>query len=465
MNRLAQQLLDHLDDLSSIEIDSDALSGAIDDEESGPLIAALIMELPELRRPALSALRKFPTPDSPSVIRRISAAATLEDEAIDDEIDAWLADPERATPACEALVRAGCDWNHPSLVRYLADPDAGQTAAWLLARAAPGELEGGLDAFDDNHHLLSTCRTISLAGDPQWFEILLEWREQMAADLPEREVKRLDGALATVAPRRYARRALAGELGIDWLTDDRAVADFISRHGPTAWISPTALFRHVGDRPAFELAAALAANAAFTEPFDDVDDERLDPADAARWIADDPHRTAFALAIADDDDIAELFVAATLHETLARRGVQPPPIAGLPLSGPPPKPEELAAHLEPFADSAIDDAGQRVALIRTLSDLRSMALRGHLQRSEVLPVLQRFSDRGDAAGRLFSQFERDESLVGFHDWGCRGIDAVIDQLYRAPHQALHALADAWFDVPTARANVVRTAFSALVAED
>lgn len=457
MTRVADRLLTHLHDPSSADLDPDALARALLDDDSGDVVCALVAHRREWAEAMASRLREFPAPRAGAAPRWIAAACTVEDSDIDDRIDSWIADDDRAPAALDGLLRAGCDWTHPALPNHLRRPETRFSAAWMLARNAPEQLEEAIDALEDPSDVVALLRVAALAGAGDWFEPLVEWRDQLVDAVSDRDATRLDGAIATVAPDRYARLALGAELDTDWMGDDRAVADFITRHGASAWVPTLALFRHVGDRDAFALTAAFATSAAFVAPLDEADDEQLAPHRADQWIAEHPRKIAFQLAIAENEQWAQLLVETALHQTLRRRGIGAPAITGLPLSGPPPDDAELDELLAPLLEDVdFNHVGERVAMVRTLTDLHTLMRRDAISAKAAGPIFERCAELGTAPRKLLDVVQRHRPPGDVGDWGCRGLHAVLWHLHRPRKKALPPLARAWFDAPPERASLIRT---------
>ncbi len=443
-------------------LDSSEIRQALLDETYGPSIAAFLIESPQRRRPVASVFHDFPAPSSPHAPWWVAVASTLEIDAIDEQIDAWLADSQRAPAAIEALLRAQTDWYHPAIADHVLDSKSQFGAIWLLARSAPDELEDVLAGIDDADHLAKLLRIAALSAGPQWFDILVEWRQQLLDSLSNGARHLLDGAIAGVDPHRYARRVLGGELDAGWLADDRTVADFITAHGTSEWVIPLAIFRDIRDLAAFETCASFATAAPLTEPFDAIDEQRLHPDEASQWIGDDPRRVAYPLAIAEDEEMAERLVASTLHQTLLQRGIDPPAISGLPFSGHTPDPANLEALIEPLLASTDDGPAQRVARLFSLTQLVTLARNGKLPRATVRTIVARFAEGNDGAKRLLSAFDDDQSIGRFGDWGCRGLETAMWQMQRPPAEAIGPLARQWFFGPPERIPVARAALATLL---
>lgn len=428
-----------------------------DDDQQGPLLAAALLE--EFEPSYQAALAELPEHTSPGVRRWLAAASCLDSPQIDAEIDARLAD-ERAPLAVDALVRADIDWYHPRLFELLDDQKARFGAAWLLARSAPDELRDQLYEVDDADHLLEICRAVSLSGDSGWFPTLLGLRRDLEPELSDRQRQALDAAVATIEPHRFARALLHGDVETEWLGDDRLVADFLSRRGTSPWVDALAIFRETRDREAFDLAALFAVTTVLTDPFEDLPDDGLDPLDARQWVDDTPQRVAFHLGICEDDELAIHLVASTLHQSLIERGIQPPPLPGLPLSGPPPTADELDEALQRLRTFSVDNTQQRVALIRSLTDLVALVRQGALSPAQALPILDEFAPLHGAAKRVRALLAEDLPLGRLDDWGSRGIHYATWHLLAERSSALTELARGWIDGPLERAPLFAAIFSA-----
>lgn len=467
MDSFVKRLLTERDRLAELDVDADRLAEALSGEDS-ELIAALCISASAL--PGQSAHDVDPVAllndadTEASYLRRLAVCSTLEVAGVDDHIDGKLEHSDDPSGMIDALLRAGTDWYHPALVDAIDDDDSRFGAACLLSRTAPDELEEAMTDLETTPNLLETLRAVALFGDDDWYGALRQWRDHLVDDdIDDRTLSRLDGVLATVAPERYAQALLMGQLDDGWLSDDRAVADFLTVHGTSEWSSTLAVFRHVRDTRAFELAAAFAAAAAMAYRFDDVDNtDRLAPDNAGDWIAEEPTKVAFQLAISDDDELAQLLVEATLHQALIRRGIQPPAMTGLPLSGHPPESGDLDERLDLLRQLSMDPPGERVQVVRTLNDLRQLAEEGAIETSQATSVLEDFSSAGDAPQLVATAFGDADSIGRFDDWGCRGLEALTIQFRRPTDAALAAVADGWFDAPVERTAVYRAAFDALL---
>ena len=452
-------LLDHSLSPQELLDSPETLTELLGDEERGPLVAALVLQTPGLLERSAELLGATPIPDGEATSLWIALAATAERPALDARIDQALDDPERSPAAVDGLVRADVDWHHDGLVDLLHHPSSSFAAAWLLSRSAPNELEDALADMDSTDRIVDCLRAASLAGDSSWFEPMLEWREELDGLVDPRRLSTVDAALATVEPTSFARQVLMGELDVAWLSDDRAVADFLTSRDVTAWCHTLAILRQVRDLPAFELAAAFAVCSAFTEPFEDIDDAELSPALATRWLQDAPMKTALPLAVADDDEFAAHLVEATLHRALELRGLQPGPMIGLPLSGPAPDEDELQQSLQLFDDIDLDDPRHRVALVRTMADLVTHTRRGDISTESADLVLKRFSSL-DSVRCLATSFQDERPLGRPDDWGCRGLHRLLWLSTPPSKSNLLAIADFWSSGPPERAISARAFFDA-----
>ena len=459
MESLREQLLEPSTKLEALQIGADQFEQAMTDEELGPLIAAMAVDQGAVVASSPDPLDAAANTDDPKMAARLVAmAAALEDPELDERIDTLLADAGGAKSTVQGLVRAGVDWFHPALLEQLGDEDVRFGAAWLLARSGADELTEYLADVEDSSAVVDILRAVSVSDGTEWFDEIADWRRHLVEDLSDEDARRIDAALACADPARYARLLLAGDVSDDWLVDDRAVADFLMVHGPTRWAAPLAVFRHVYDSDAFALGASWAVSTSFIEPLQDLDDEQLDPGGAADWIERQPGRVSFQLAQTDDDQFGELLVEAALHETLVRRGVQPPALTGLALSGHPPDAGELDERLKPLEELSMDEPHQRLQLIRTLTDLVRLTRQGAVERADAAPIFERFAGRGDAAKLVARRFDEDRP-VGYHgDWGCRGIDALNWQLEAPGPESLLKMAMGGFDGPLDRAGVWREGF-------
>ncbi len=458
--------------LTALLPDPQNLPEALGDAERGPLIAALFIANAfsdhEYGDKIRATFKTLPDLTEPQTLWWIAAASQLQDPAVDEAIDSALADPKTAPLVLQGLLRGGTDWHHLRLTDYMKDDERAEetrfAAAWLLAIADPDEFHDALQELDDGEDVLILLRALTLAGDESDFADLLDWRQELADDLDPEDQSQLDAALATLSPAGYIRTLLQGESDREWLGDDRPVADFLTHHGVNDWAETLALFRMVHDREAFELAAAFATSASLTDSFDDLDDEDLDPGDAARWMHEDPTRVAYQLAIGEEEELAVLLIEATLHQSLLQRGIQPPPISGLPLSSGASSPEELTEIFDAFTDT--DQIQIRVALIRTLTDLRRAIAAGELSRDDATPILDRLSNnKSDALRKYLDAFDQPQSLGHHLDWGCRGLHHINRQLRRPPEESIPALATGLFFGPQQRAPLYRAALHAVLASE
>ena len=434
------------------------------DEARGPVAAALqvIGEDPS----ALDVQGFELAEGTPSWV--IAAAATAEESGVDEAIDGWLGDLSRSAASrahvLDALLRAGVCWDHPALLGFLSEEEAGFLASYHLAVA---DLEGLLEhlgALEDERALLAGLRAAGLAGEEELFEELFAWRQELEEELEPGDLEGLDGLLAAWDPRGYARALLAGDADRQWLGNDRAVADALTLLGTNHWVETLALTRQIRDREAFELAAAFAVAASLTELFDDVEEDRLDPDHAAQWPEKDPARVAFHLAIGEEEELSELLVATTLHQCLLERGLVPPPVAGLPLSSG--VEDQDQGQLREGVEELIKGEGVqgRVAAYRTLTDLRRSLRREEIGGEDAEVLLGLFADHKEAQVREVAATLLELSTKGpegFEDWGCRGLAALHDVLTAPGEGSAEVLARALWTVPPERSPLVRGALEAL----
>lgn len=454
MDPVVDDLFDEMDG----EFDPSTLVDAATDTDAPMLVAALAIASDRVSEHHRTELVESLSVDDRRSKRVHSAVAAWAGTAeLDANIDDRIADPNSRVSTLEGLLCAGVAWFHPAMVDLLDDDDTRLAAAMLLASSAPGDLEAALDGQAPDHSI-ELMRAASLTGGEDWFDVFRDWRQQMSDDWSDDELAGLDAAAATVAFDRYAERLLIAEFDDDWLGDDRAVADFLTRNGLNTWLSTLAAFRHVRDVGGFELAATFAVCASTTAAFDDVDTDRLSPRRADDWLESEPFRTAFALAVSDDEQLTQLLVESTLHQAMLERGDTPPPITGLPLSGAPPATDELQDLLTPLAALGADEARDRTRVVRTLTDLLAMVRRGDCERSDAAPWFEALADHSDAAALVNTWFQNQCPSSTHTDWGCRGLHAASWQLLRPPTQALPPLAEGWFCAPVERIQVWRTAF-------
>lgn len=458
--------MNHLPDLfRDAAPDVAAVRDAFADDSEGPLLAASLLARFHAtgQTPPTSLLTANPDEgwdDKAGQRRWLCAACTIDDPAVDSVIDTWL-DGERAPLALDALVRAGIDWQHQRLGELLGDKESQFGAAWLLASGDQKRLRKALWSLDDPSDLLVATRAIGLRGNAEQFPLLFGLRRDLADDLDESQLQQLDAAVAAVAPLRYGRALLAGDVDAHWLSHDRLVADFLCVHGTSPWVDALAIFRDVRDRQAYDLAALFATSAVLTEAFDDIDEKHLDPLDPAKWIDANPQRIAFHLAISNDDECTALLTASTLSQALRERQIQPPALPGLPLSGP--APEDLEETIAVLDKLSMDEVQHRVALVRTLSDLSSWVRQGLIDAAEATPVFERYASRHQAAQRALSIWRDNAPLADLHDWGSRGIHHATWLEGEATKKALRTAAQGYLDGPLARSPLYDVIFSEIYA--
>lgn len=416
------------------------------------------------RRPLQKPRLTFSQDNPPEQMRRVALAAHLELDPIDDAIDQAIADKKTAPIALEGLLRAGVLWDHPSIIAYARDQTMANLAAPHLAVADPDAFAALLDELEDEASIFTLLRQAALTGEAAYFDLVQDWAQALNEDLSPAQSDALNAHLAALNPTQYARQLIAQEVSADWLRDDRLLADFLTIYGPSDWSETLAVFRTVRDLEAFEIAAAFAASAALSAIFDDVDDQALDPADAPRWIQHDPSRVAFQIALGGgDDDFAELLVATTLHQALLERQIIAPAIAGLPFSGP-------AGQLDPVAliSPLLEDHSPqgRVALIRSLTDLRRLARQGDRSPEQIQAALASASDYPqDSIHQYIDAFDDHQAFSSHTDWGCRGVYHAHRQLHRSPEFAFPELVRGLFEAPIERAPLYRLTLEALFAAD
>ncbi|TXD35021.1 hypothetical protein FRC96_11585 [Lujinxingia vulgaris] len=440
------------------------LTTLLESPQDGPVLAALLLTHTPLRDACGKALNALDAnrPDTPAWIWALYAS--IEDPTHEDAIDAALADENLAPAVARALFLAGADWYHDALVELLDESDTGLAAAALLAAVDPEELLEALEELASPEELITVARASALAHAPELFDAIVEWRQELHDELSLEHRAAIDGALAALAPHRFARQLMLGELERTWLGDDRAVADFLSCYGLTSWVHTLAVMRTVRDRDGFDMAAALATSAALLawESEELEDDELL--LDAPALIDRYPAELAFQLALGEDDNLPELLVEVGQHESLLDRGLASPGISGLPLSAAVDdrlSPEHIARGLERFAPDRAASIEERVALVHTLIEIRQATELDELEATTARELIAPFAAHPDDAVRqLIASFNDPAAFASADDWGCRGLAHLLQQFAPGDDEAhLRALAHAWFTGPIARATIARDAFA------
>ncbi|RAL24971.1 hypothetical protein DL240_01810 [Lujinxingia litoralis] len=440
------------------------LESLLQSPEDGPLLAALLLTHPELRRAQTPQLHKLsiPASDAPSWLWAL--LASLEQDAFDDAIDQALGREDQAPAMVQALFRAGADWYHESFVELLDESDVGLTSAALLGAVDPEELSDALEEIASPDELIAAARGAALAGASELFDTIADWRQELTDELSLPQRAAIDGALASLAPHRYARQLMLGELERDWLADDRAVADFLTRYGLSPWVETLAVMRTVRDRDGFDMAAALATSAALLAwNADDIsDDELLGEPDAL--INRYPAQLAFQMALGEDDGLPELLVEVGQHDALIDRGLASPGVRGLPLSAGIEErltPEHIARALARFAHDRPASIEERVALVHTLGELEREFELGNLELATLRELASPFATHPDDAVRqMVENLGNPQAFTASDDWGGRGLAWLLTQVrHTEPEARLHALAQAWFCGPIARAPIARDAFA------
>lgn len=443
----------------------ESLSSRLLDSESGPLLAALIINSEPLRAQAAPALKEISLQkDSPNWV--IAALAALEEDAVDESIDAALESDETALPVLDGLFRAGIAWEHQALAGYLPRPSSPELAiltASHLAMAGAEELFDALDEIDDEALLVDLLRAASLSSEPDFFfDELLQWRLELHDELSPRDRAQLDGCLAALAPLRFTRYSFGGELDLEFLGDDRPVADLLTSRATNDWVDSLAVFRTVRDRDGFELAAAFAVAASLSDIFDDIDDETLQSTSPQDWIRNHPDRVAFHLIVDEDETLTELLVEATVHQALWERALTPAPMTGLPLSSGPLPADELPSFFSNLGDP--ETIPGRVAILRSLTDLRRLIALDLLPRESADPILDAFAGSSqDGISQFIDAFDDPLAFENPSDWGSRGLFFLQNSLHLPPRDALPRLANALFSGPLERAAVYRAAFQAILS--
>ncbi|TXD35332.1 hypothetical protein FRC98_16080 [Lujinxingia vulgaris] len=445
------------------KLSSEELTTLLESPQDGPVLAALLLAHTPLRDACGKALLalKANSPDTPAWIWAL--IASNEHGPQEDAVDAALTDEAQAPTVTRALFLAGVDWYHEALVELIDESDTGLAAASLLAAVDPEELLEALEELASPEELITVARASALAHAPELFDAITEWRQELHDELSLEQRAAIDGALASLAPHRFARQLMLGELERTWLGDDRAVADFLSCYGLTSWVHTLAVMRTVRDRDGFDMAAALATSAALLAwESEELEDEEL-LLDASTLIDRYPAELAFQLALGEDDNLPELLVEVGQHEALLDRGLASPGISGLPLSVAVDdrlSPEHIARGLERFATDRAASIEERVALVHTLVEIRHAVELGDLDRQSAGELIAPFASHPDDAVRqLIASFDEPDAFAAANDWGCRGLAHLLQQFAPGDDEAhLNALAHAWFTGPIARATIARDAF-------
>lgn len=352
------------------------------DEEASALVAALFALASDERvRRVWADNVDFATTGAMGKV----AYAMSESDQVEADLDRMLAGGEAAT-AARTLARAGIIWDSPHLLELLDDDGSRRAAALIATAARPDEVADWLADCEILEDALQVLRAGALNQVGELAEALDAWREEIEAlDGADDERARLEGIAAVLDPDAYARRALAGEAEVAWLSDLPVVADFLQVHGPTEWLEVLGILE-VADAQALELACFVAVSAAAGIGYDEPDEKQarrlldllaVEPdADAEDW---QPLATSlglgFAIAIAPDDELALLGAQMAAHERLSAFDIHSPGVPGLPLSATYEEGLDLAASramLEGMSQlDELHGAGV-VAVVRTLSDLRGL---------------------------------------------------------------------------------------------
>lgn len=166
-----------------------------------------------------------------------------ESEPVERRIDALLDAKNWAqcTPLIDALARAAVAWEHPTILAALERDDTREAAALVATRAVPDEVDAWLDACEVIEDALQVMRAVSLAAEERttrMWPALLQWHDAiMQLDQAQPERAHASGALATLDPTDWARRALGDDAEDSWVLDPQNVADFLATHGPTTWLA------------------------------------------------------------------------------------------------------------------------------------------------------------------------------------------------------------------------------------
>lgn len=390
-------------------IDSEVRALVADDAPD--LVAALFaMSMDESVRGVWANGVDFEKADALGKVAWVSS----ESAEVEARIDQMLETGEAAT-VVEALARAGVAWDSDEIESLLDHDGSRRAAALLLAVANPDEVADWLAECEVVEDALEVLRAAALDLSEALEESFRDW-EQALDELEDVDLEkaRLDGLSAVLNPNDYARRVLAGDSGIDWLSDMPAVADFLQVHGPTQWLEVLGMLEAVED-PALELASLLAVSAAAGTGFEEPDDEEarqllellsVEPgAKSEEW---EPIATGlglgFAVAVAPDEDLALLCAQVAAHERLTLFDIHSTGIPGLPLTATTAQHIDLDASralLERIGEMQETSEATTVAVVRTLCDLRRLVL--HDQKrfaAHAESWLEQFLDDDAAAIRL-----------------------------------------------------------------
>ena len=423
------------------------------------LLAGLLAIEPEFAsqiRPLLQG-RTFSLNDPPYLIALWSC---LEDPEVDQKIDDALSQKKSSEKVLDALARIGISWEHETL-KSLAQGGS-LSAVVHLASAEDDALLRALPLIDSSSDLLDSLRHSALSATPEFFYAeLLDWRLELGDDLDLRDRVSLDGLLLAINPQDYSRRVLQGDFDLEVLGDDRPIADLLTYRGINDWVDSLAIFRTLRDRNAFELAGAFAVAATLTDSFEDIDDQTLLETTPSEWIHQHPDRCAFQLSIDEDQNLSELLVEATIHQALLERDLSPAPLSGLPLSSGTAPVEVVLSTLEPLKRST--EISSRVALIRTLTDLRRLTRFGLINGADLTTYMEFFSEfTCEATTQALDSFDDDQAFANRDDWGVRGLFYLKESFF-APTttDALSRCADGLFQGPLERAIAYRNAIEVL----
>ena len=303
-----------------------------------------------------------------SSIARVLSVAVDRDDVI-ERVDAHLADDPRIL---EDLVRSRVTWDHPDIPGLLDRADFRIGAAWHLVQTRPDELADWLTAERQVPEVGNVARAVALAAGLELFEPLGEWVE-LARDEPGRWSAKIEGALFTLDPRRWARGHLGGMWDAEFLEDWVAMADVLSIAPPSYWSATLAALRKESDEFALisRLAAAGASAALLLAPEEPLE-RVVDAFDAEDWDVLAQHPLfATAVSLADDEELHVPVLESAAHDLLSVAGIPSPGIAGLPLSAtrPPDDAVEWAARM---LNEVGDDPEQLIPVVATLFDFQEL---------------------------------------------------------------------------------------------